>query len=289
MKHFILATRPKTLLAGIIPPLMSFSYFTTQFQERPWLLLLCCLLSALGIQIATNLFNDLIDFKKGADTFRHGPIRVTASGLVPEATVRLWAFLSLGVATIFSLPLIQAGGTWILIPGLMSLYLTYGYTGGPFPLAYIGLGEIFVFLFFGLFSVVGSYYLFAGEITQNILVLACLYGLLTTTLICVNNLRDREQDAKVNKKTLATRMPEITYKLLSELTIFGPYLLVLMLLPFSGMVFLILSLPVALKLGHIVWWDKGPALNNGLKFAGIHLILLSLALHLGWRYGNLLP
>ncbi len=289
MKNFLLATRPKTLLAGIIPPIMSFSLYSSQNGQRPWFLLACCLLSALGIQIATNLFNDLIDFKKGADTFRHGPTRVTASGLVPEQTVRLWAFFSLGGATLFSLPLIHAGGAWIFIPGLISLYLTYGYTGGPFPLAYIGLGELFVFLFFGLFSVLGSYYLFSGEITQRIFFLACVYGLLTTTLICVNNLRDREQDAKVNKNTLATRMPEVTYKLLSELTIFGPYVLLIFFLPTSGLLFLLLALPVALKLGHIVWWEKGPALNNGLKFAGLHLIFFSLALHLGWRYGNFLP
>ena len=125
MKNFLLATRPKTLLAGIIPPLISFSFYATQSKERPWQILICCLLSALGIQIATNLFNDLIDFKKGADNFRHGPTRVTASGLVPEQTVRLWAFLSLGAAALFSLPLIQAGGAWILIPGALSLYLTF--------------------------------------------------------------------------------------------------------------------------------------------------------------------
>jgi 1,4-dihydroxy-2-naphthoate octaprenyltransferase len=289
MKNFLLATRPKTLLAGIIPPLMSFSFYSTQSDNLPWTILICCLLSALAIQIATNLFNDLIDFKKGADSFRHGPTRVTASGLVPEQTVRLWALFSLGAAAIFSLPLIQTGGTWILVPGLLSLYLTYGYTGGPFPLAYIGLGELFVFLFFGLFSVIGSYFLFAGNIPQEVLIMACTYGLLTTTLICVNNLRDREQDAKVNKRTLATRMSEVRYKVLSELTIFGPYLLMVIALPLSGLWFLLFSLPIAFKLGHIVWWDKGAALNNGLKFAGIHLILFSLALHLGWRYGHLLP
>ncbi len=84
-------------------------------------------------------------------------------------------------------------------------------------------------------------------------------------------------------------MSEVRYKLLSELTIFGPYLLMVIALPLSGLWFLLLSLPIAFKLGHIVWWDKGAALNNGLKFAGIHLILFSLALHLGWRYGHLLP
>ncbi len=134
MKNFLLATRPKTLLVGIIPPLMSFSFYSTQSDNLPWTILICCLLSALGIQIATNLFNDLIDFKKGADSFRHGPTRVTASGLVPEQTVRLWALFSLGAAAIFSLPLIQTGGdldftTWVTF-ALSHLWL-YGRTISP--------------------------------------------------------------------------------------------------------------------------------------------------------------
>ena len=153
MKNFIMAMRPKTLLASLIPPLVSFIYYVGQSHETPYLMLICCLVSALCIQVATNFFNDVIDFKKGADTIRKGPTRVTASGLVRPKTIYLWASLAIFTACIFSIPIVLKGGVIFLILGLISIYLSYGYTGGPLPLAYKGLGELFVFLFFGLFSI----------------------------------------------------------------------------------------------------------------------------------------
>lgn len=288
MKNFILATRPKTLLAGLIPPLMSYSYFTAHSAERPWFILVCILVSALGIQIATNLFNDLIDFKKGADAVRHGPVRVTASGLVPPKTVLVWALLTLLVSVLFSLPLISIGGSWILILGVLSLYLSYGYTGGPFPLAYIGLGELFVFLFFGLFSVCGSYYLFSGALPPEIWWLASACGLLTTTLICVNNLRDRVEDQKVGKRTLATRMSEKAYRGLSLITVIIPLLLLLKLLPLRSLLYALILLPVTAKLSLIILKGSGGQLNQGLKFGGIQLLLYSLFFYLSVHYGYLL-
>ena len=287
MKNFFLATRPKTLVAALIPPLMSYILSVTHhFSVKPYLVVFC-MLSALCIQLATNFFNDLIDFQKGADSVRHGPIRVTSAGLVRPNQIRNWALGSLFAATIFAIPLILKGGAIILIPGLLSLYLTYGYTGGPLPLAYKGLGEIFVFLFFGLFSVMGSYYLYTDNLHPDVLVLAAIYGFLTMTLICVNNLRDREEDKKVKKLTLATRMSETNYKVITLLTIYLPYLFIFQLDNVLHLWPMLLAIPISLKLALIVLREKREKLNLGLKIAGIHLVVFSVLLYLSLFYEHL--
>jgi 1,4-dihydroxy-2-naphthoate octaprenyltransferase len=275
MKNFIMAMRPKTLLAGVIPPLVSFVYFTRQSHETPYFLLICCLVSSLCIQVATNFFNDVIDYKKGADTIRKGPTRVTASGLVSPKKIYLWAFSAILIACIFSIPIVLKGGVIFFILGLISLYLSYGYTGGPLPLAYKGLGELFVFLFFGLFSVMGSYFLFASSLNLQSFILAVIYGLLTTTFICINNLRDREQDAIVGKFTLATKMNTEMYKVLTLLTIFLPYVLLHFFKQHSFIYVTFFSLISAFKLAKITLKSKNEALNEGLKFSGIHLVVFS--------------
>lgn len=276
MNNFILAIRPKTLLASIIPPFVSFIYFQAHSVDRPYLIFTSCLISALCIQIATNFFNDVIDFKKGADTNRKGPTRVTASGLIrPEVTFR-WAIFFVLIAMISAIPILLKGGWPFAVLGLISLYLSYGYTGGPLPLAYKGLGEIFVFLFFGLFAILGSYYLFSSQLNLQVLILAIIYGCLTTTFICINNLRDREEDKKVGKLTLATKMSIQYYKRLTLVTIFLPYIL-LHFFKHEGFIYLnFLALIPAQKLARIVLFAKDEELNLGLKFSGIHLVVFSL-------------
>lgn len=276
MKNVFIAVRPKTLLASFIPPAVSFGYYISQGQESPYLLLVCCIMSAVFIQIATNLFNDVIDFKKGADTIRKGPTRVTAAGLVRPETTLKWASLSLLAAIIFSIPIIMKGGIIFLFLGVISLYLSYGYTGGPLPLAYKGLGELFVFLFFGLFSVMGSYYLYSNQLDFESFVLSLIYGCLTTTFICVNNLRDREEDKKVGKLTLATKTGAVSYKLLTLSTIFLPYLLLHFLKSYQNITYTFLALIPAMKLSAIVLYKKDEQLNQGLKYAGIHLVIFSI-------------
>lgn len=278
MKVFIQAMRPKTLPASFIPPLVTFIIYSSTSNKKPYLLLACCLLCAVSIQIATNLFNDVLDFKKGADKMRIGPQRVTSSGLVSPELVNRWAISVIFVAILAAIPLIFTGGIPILILGIISLYLSYGYTGGPLPLAYNGLGEIFVFLFFGLSSVCGSYYLFSGELNFSILILGCIFGCLTTTLICINNLRDRIEDAKVNKNTLATRMSEAQYKLFTLSTILSPYLLLFFFQKYSPVNLTFLALVPATKLILIVYKSKGTDLNKGLSLAGAHLVVFSILL-----------
>ncbi|MEM1295839.1 MAG: 1,4-dihydroxy-2-naphthoate octaprenyltransferase, partial [Verrucomicrobiota bacterium] len=172
-----------------------------------WSLGALTLASCLCIQIATNLFNDVIDFEKGADTeARKGAKRVTQSGLISRRTVWMGAWITLGLACLFALPLIQARGWPILAIGIPSLYFAFGYTGGPLPLAYRGLGELFVVLFFGLVAVSGTYFVQTGDWSWPPVVLGLQVGMLSTVLIAVNNLRDIEEDRVANKRTLAVRL-----------------------------------------------------------------------------------
>lgn len=280
--------RPKTLLAGVVPPLVAYAYFYGRTGETQIIYLALAVMGALFIQMATNFFNDVIDHEKGADHKRVGPTRVSASGLVEIKTVRTWAICCILLGALCGVPLIFRGGLPFLALGLVSLYLTYGYTGGKVSLAYRGLGELFVFLFFGLFSVMGSYYLFALNLDFKVFNLAAIFGLLATTFIGVNNLRDRETDKEVGKMTMATRMSPQAYKLVILLTIFLPYLLLHFYREQRLIYFVFIALAPALKLTSIILTKKGAQLNEGLKFAGIHLVVFSLLLGVTFIYERLL-
>lgn len=203
---WFLAARLKTLPAAIVPVLAG---CLLAFQLRgvfSFPLALATLLGAVAIQIATNFFNDVIDHDKGTDTAKRlGPTRVTASGLIPRRAVMGAAVLALGVATLCGLFLFFERGWLILLIGVPSLFLSYGYTGGPFPLAYLGLGELFVILFFGLIAVGGTVFVQLGEIPALAWVLGLQIGFLSSVLIAVNNYRDLVEDRAAGKRTLAVR------------------------------------------------------------------------------------
>lgn len=278
MRNFILAARPKTLLAGVIPPLVTYFYFhsATDTHRVAWGIL--CISGALFIQLATNFFNDVIDFKKGADAKRVGPTRVSAAGLVDIKTVEYWAWSCVIAAAMIGIPIIFRGGWPFIVLGVTSLYLTFGYTGGKVSLAYRGLGELFVFLFFGLFSVIGSYYIYAKAIDPRAITLASIYGLLATTFICINNLRDRETDFEVGKRTMATRMSADAYRRFTLVTIFLPYVLLVHFLQYRLLPITLIALVPAFLLARITMKKSGAELNEGLKFSGIHLIVFSILL-----------
>ncbi len=201
-----IALRVRTLTAAIIPIAVGTALVATTGHKVHGLISLWALLSSLFIQIGTNLINDSLDFKKGADTQdRIGPQRVTQSGLLSPQRVMAGALLSLGMAALFGIPLVMRGGLVILVTGLVSLLLAYAYTGGPFPLAYKGLGDLFVLLFFGIIAVGGVYYLHTLTFSWEALVGGLQVGLLSTVLIAINNLRDIQQDRLAFKKTLAVR------------------------------------------------------------------------------------
>lgn len=205
-KDWIDAARPKTLGAAIAPVLVG-TVIGWRFggQWHPWLAA-CTLLSCIALQVATNWFNDAIDFVKGSDTAeRLGPRRITASGVVTARQVLTAACWMLAIAAALSVPLILARGWPILAIGIPSLYFCYGYTGGPAPLAYRGLGELFVILFFGLVAVTGSAFVQSGQWHFEALVAGLQIGCLSTVLIAINNLRDVAEDTKSGKKTLAVR------------------------------------------------------------------------------------
>lgn len=206
IKFWLLAMRPKTLTASIVPVLVGSALAARQGPQHLWWVTICSLGGALSIQIATNFFNDAIDFAKGADTHeRLGPMRVTQSGVFSSRQVMAMGGFFLCLALAFGIPLVIRGGAPIVAVGLTSLFLAYGYTGGPWPLAYRGLGDIFVLIFFGLIAVGGVYFLHAQDYNSAALVAGLQVGCLATILIAVNNLRDLEQDKRANKKTLAVR------------------------------------------------------------------------------------
>ena len=168
---------------------------------------LAALLGALLIQVATNLANDYYDFARGADTAeRVGPLRVTQAGLLAPHEVRRGMLVALAAALLVGCYLVWVGGWPILLVGALSLVCAVAYTGGPFPLGYHGLGDVFVFVFFGLVAVGGTYWVQARALPAEALLAGAGVGALSTAILVANNLRDRETDARAGKRTLAVRI-----------------------------------------------------------------------------------
>ena len=250
MNPWILAARPRTLGAALIPVVAGGALAISISAFDP-LVSALVLASAVLIQIATNFFNDAIDHVKGADTAgRLGPTRVTSAGLLPARRVITGAFLTLALAALFALPLVLRGGGISLLVGLLSLLFAYAYTGGPFPLAYLGLGEIFVILFFGLIAVAGTFYLNTLAFSVAAILAGLQIGLHSSVLLAVNNLRDLETDRAANKKTLAARFGLNFARRENAALLIAPFILGLAWLPLGYLwAFLLplLTLPLA-------WW-----------------------------------
>jgi 1,4-dihydroxy-2-naphthoate octaprenyltransferase len=204
---WIAAARPKTLGAAVAPVMVGSALAAKISGRFDWGLALCTLGSCSALQVSTNFFNDALDSIKGADTSaRIGPRRITASGVASASAVKMAAWLMLCLATLLALPLFEARGMPILFIGIPSLYFCFGYTGGPLPLAYRGLGELFVILFFGLVAVSGTAFVQTGEWYVASVVAGFQIGCLSTVLIAINNLRDVDEDRRTGKKTLAVRL-----------------------------------------------------------------------------------
>ena len=224
IRALLWASRPKTLPAAVAPVVAGSALAWRLTGGFSWLLACCTLLSTVALQIATNYFNDAVDARKGADTAaRLGPRRATAEGLVPLRAMLGAGGVMLLLAVLFSLPMVAARGWPVVGIGVVSLFFTYGYTGGPLPLAYHGLGEIFVILFFGLVAVAGTVFVQTGMWRPEALLLGAQIGMLSTVLIAVNNLRDRVEDAQSNKRTLAVRFGECFAKVEIAVLCLGPY------------------------------------------------------------------
>jgi len=206
VQAFLLAARPKTLPAAVCPVVAGSALAWRLEHAFSWMLAVATLLSTVAIQVATNYFNDAVDAAKGADTSaRLGPVRATAAGLVSRNTMLLAGVIAALAAALFSVPLVMERGWPIVVIGVVSLFFSYGYTGGPWPLAYRGLGELFVMLFFGLVAVTGTVFVQTGQWRAEGLLLGVQIGSLSTALIAINNLRDIEEDRQSGKRTLAVR------------------------------------------------------------------------------------
>ena len=205
LSAYWIAIRPKTLFVGILPVTTASLVAWRQEQFSSTVYVLALVFSIL-VQIGCNLINDYFDFELGADSDqRLGPKRASASGILKSREVLSVATVTLVFAFLAGLPLIIYGG-WILLPiGLVSIFCSIWYTAGKYSLAYLGLGEVFVFLFFGLVAVMTTFYIHTGNLSRETFWWGSLIGLLSVSLIVINNYRDLETDKKVSKKTIAVR------------------------------------------------------------------------------------
>jgi len=204
-KIWLGAARPRTLPAAIAPVIVGAALAWRDGVFSPAAAVLC-LVFALLVQIGTNFANDYYDFVKGADTAaRVGPRRAVAAGLIAPAAMHRAMLAVFAVAFLCGLGLLPWGGPWLLVVGLASILCGIAYTGGPWPLAYLGLGDVFVFIFFGLVAVGATYFVQAGRLTVDVWLAAVPVGLLATNILVVNNYRDVETDAVAGKHTLVVR------------------------------------------------------------------------------------
>ncbi|PDV98175.1 1,4-dihydroxy-2-naphthoate polyprenyltransferase [Candidatus Chloroploca asiatica] len=277
LKVWLMAIRVPTLPAAVVPVLVGSATAFASGLFQP-LVFLAALLASLLIQIGTNLANDYFDYKKGADTAeRLGPTRVTQSGLVPAATVRTAMLICFGLAALCGAYLILVGGWPILLIGVLSIASGILYTGGPFPLGYNGLGDLFTFVFFGLVAVMGTDYVHTGTWGALALLASLPVAMLVTAIIVVNNLRDAPTDRKAGKRTLAVIFGERFARIEYAVLVIGAYLLVPLLWVVGGaspfVLLAWLSLPLAVPMLRLMSRGHGRELNLALRGTGrLHMV-----------------
>jgi 1,4-dihydroxy-2-naphthoate octaprenyltransferase len=273
MRIWLMAARPRTLPAAVAPVLVGTALAGTGDRFHA-LRFLAALVGAIFIQVGTNLSNDYSDARRGADTEdRLGPVRVTAGGLVPPRQVLVATYVSFGLAVLAGIYLIAVAGWGLLLVGAASILAGVLYTGGPRPYGYEGLGEVFVFLFFGLVAVAGSYYVQAKHLPWEAFALAVPVGLLASGILVVNNVRDLETDRRAGKRTLAVRLGRPRTRALFAGMIYGAYVLAPLTWLFGPLkAWLLLpwlSLPLAAPVVRAVRnRADGPSLNRALAAAG---------------------
>ncbi len=224
-KAIFIAIRFKTLIASIAPVVLS-SALSFHYGAFNFIIFSFILLSALFIQIGTNFANDVYDYLKGADTKdRLGPTRAVQAKLISISQMKILTFIAFLLAVICGFPLVIKGGYPILIIGLIGIISGYLYTAGPYPLGYNGWGDFFVFCFFGPIAVCGTYYLYNESISVASIILGIILGSLSTSLLCINNIRDVNTDVKAGKRTLAVRISPDFVRSLFSVLLLSSYLL----------------------------------------------------------------
>jgi len=296
LKYWLLAIRPKTLTIAVVPVLVGSALAWADAGSLMWSVVAAALVGAVLIQAGTNLHNDAADFERGADdqATRLGPPRATAQGWLSPTEVRRAATLSFTLAGVTGAYLVWVGGWPILAVGLASIAAGLAYTGGPRPVAYSALGEFFVWLFFGLVAVVGSYYLQTGGISGSALVAGAMVGMPAAAVLVVNNYRDLDNDRRVGKNTLAVRLGRQASQVEYALLMLAPFSLLVLLSAFSGSgwwpVLPLVVLPWALVLVKRFRLESaGPAFNQLLAATARFQLGFGLLLCLGLVVGHGLP
>tara|TARA_B100001123_G_C15288944_1_gene1016723 strand:+ start:811 stop:1695 length:885 start_codon:yes stop_codon:yes gene_type:complete len=286
------ASRPKTLIVSIAPVMLGLALSIHDQVFSSILVGLSTLIASILIQIGTNFINDLYDFISGADNKdRLGPVRAIQSGLLSKNEIKLGAFICFGIALLIGLFLVSIGGTPILLIGSFAIISGYCYTAGPYPLGYNGFGDLFVFIFFGLIAVPGTYYLQSNILFDfDSIIIGSSMGCIAVAILCVNNIRDIESDKRVGKKTLAVRLGKYPIIILYDLMIVASYVCIFFLFIghdfyfHLGFCLLLLSIPIAAKLIIDIHNKDGSKLNlvllNTSNFMRTFFILLILGLML---------
>ena len=268
LRTWLLAARPKTLTAAVVPVVVGTGLALGQGMAAAWPAL-AALAGAVLIQIGTNLTNDYYDFRKGADTHeRVGPTRVTQSGLIAPQTVLAAGAACFALAVVVGISLVARGGWPFVVIGLASVLAGWAYTGGPHPLGYLGLGDLFVMVFFGLVAVPGTFYAQALALVPAVWPAAVAIGATGTMILVVNNLRDLDTDARAGKRTLVVRFGRGfgrgEYVALLLLALAMPLLMLAMGWARWPILMVLLALPLAWPPLSRVLGSTGAALNPAL-------------------------
>jgi 1,4-dihydroxy-2-naphthoate polyprenyltransferase len=283
LRLWALAARPRTLPAAVAPVLVGTSLAISEDEFRP-LAFVAALVGSVFIQIGTNLSNDYSDARRGADSEdRLGPVRVTAGGLMPPRRVLVGTYVAFAIAVAAGIYLAAVAGWELLVVGAVSIAAGVLYTGGPRPYGYAGLGELFVFLFFGIVAVNGSYYVHTEELSWEALALSVPVGLLAAAILVVNNVRDIDTDRRAGKRTLAVKLGRPRARRLFAAMVGLAFAIPPIIWLAGGLsAWLLLALaavPLALPLVRTVSTrSDGPALNAALAGTGLLLAAFSLLL-----------
>jgi 1,4-dihydroxy-2-naphthoate octaprenyltransferase len=287
MNPWVAGARPRTLPAAIVP--VAVGTACAVGDGIVWWRAVAALIVALAIQVGTNFANDYQDGVRGTDDVRVGPMRLVASGVKPAAEVRTAALAAFGVAALFGLFLAIAVGPELIVVGALSFAAGWLYTGGPKPYGYLGLGEVFVFVFFGLVATVGSAYVHTGEVTALAVCAAVPVGLLATALLVVNNLRDIPTDTESGKRTLAVRLGDRRTRIMYVTMLVDVELLIVVLGVTARWPALLglLGLPLAIApIRAVRGGAKGPELIPVLGATGKTQLATGLLLALGLALGG---
>ncbi len=285
LKAWILASRPKTLLAAFVPVITGTAVAISDgaFNLLPALDALIC---AVLIQVGTNFSNDLFDFLSGADSpNRVGPKRALTEGWITVKEMKIGIALTFGITFLLGLYLVYVGGWVILLIGILSILAGLAYTAGPLPLAYNGLGDIFVFIFFGIIGTVGTYYVQSLQVNTFAFLSSIPVGALVTNILIVNNYRDTDEDRLAGKKTLAVifgkKFSRFQYLTLLILSYLVPVLFYFF---FEKSIFIFLpflSLPLAIKVAKMMFTLEGEELNKTLELTSKLSIIFSFLFAIG--------